>query len=161
MSLDAMLSDASDCPDEALEPNDGPSAKPPFGPPIAIDVEVDMPGPRLQGLAICPNGVNPATGYHDSDYFEIDLKAPATIVAELTYDIRYGDLDLALVDGTGKVLASDGTAVSNACVMQALAAGTYYAVVVGANASDVNRYGLDVRALTMGAACPAASADMH
>ena len=71
--------------------------------------------PKLTKMAICPKGANPTTKRHDVDYFRIDVGAGvATVMAELFYDITYGDLDVAVLDAGGTMLGSDGTAVTNA-----------------------------------------------
>jgi hypothetical protein len=152
LRLDPMLTSPSDCPDAKLEPNDGPGA-PPFGPPIGLAITPDQPTPNVQQMAICPKGNNPATGQHDVDWFQVPVTSPMTLVAQAFYDVAYGDLDLAIVDGTGNIVASDGTAVSNACASASLNPGTYYVVVVGAMNEDVNRYALNVRAYSTAASC--------
>ena len=81
-------------------------------------------------------------------------------MAEVFYDITYGDLDVAVLDAGGTVLGSDGTAVANACATAPVSgAGTYFVVVVGANDVDVNRYDLRVRTFTKITTC-AANGDM-
>jgi hypothetical protein len=152
--LDPGLSTTADCPDQSLEPNDGPGPAP-FGPPILLTPVADEPTPRVRNMAICPAGHNPATQQHDVDWFKLDIAEPVTIVAEAFYDIAHGDLDLAIVDASSKVLVSDGSAVSNACAATGVAAGTYYVVVVGADDYDVNHYELSVRSYGKSMSCGA------
>ena len=152
IQLDPQLASTSDCPDEDLEPNDGLGAAP-FGPPIAIVPLLDGDTPLIQHMAICPTGINPATGRHDTDWFKVVLDTPATMVAQATYDVAYGDLDLAIADESGSIVAADGTSISNACVATALQAGTYYVVVVGAENTGSNRYDLRVRTYSQSASC--------
>ena len=155
---DPGLSTSADCPDESLEPNDGPM--PPDGTPVLVTAPVDTLPAKLTNMAICPTGPNPATKRHDVDYYRVDVGAGvATIMAELFYDITYGDVDVGIVDPGGTIVGSDGTATSNACATAAVAApGTYFVVVVGANDLDVNRYDIRIRTLSKIASC--ASGDM-
>jgi hypothetical protein len=154
--MDRMdLNTAMMCPDADLEPNDSPGT--------ARDVMTvpDMPTAKLIKLAICPKGPNPATGNHDVDYYRIDTTGAATsslsLLAQVYYDISYGDLDVGVFDDTGRLLASDGTAVTNGCVAASIGKGTYYVVIVGANNMDVNTYDLSIRTFTSAKQCPAAS----
>ena len=152
LHLDPGLYNAADCPDKALEPNDGPGAAP-FGPPILLAPAADQPVPRVTSMAICPTVPNPATQQHDVDWFKVVADAPVTILAQAFYDVAYGDLDLAIVDGGGNILVSDGSAVSNACAASSVAAGTYFVVVVGAGNGGVNRYELSVRTYAQPVSC--------
>jgi hypothetical protein len=152
---DPGLMTTADCPDESLEPNDGPTL--PDGKPVIVMATPDATNtPKLTKMSICPKGANPATKRHDVDYFRIDVGAGvATVMAELFYDITYGDLDVAVLDAGGTMLGSDGTAMSNGCATGPVAtAGTYFIVVVGANDLDVNRYDLRVTTYTKITSCP-------
>lgn len=156
---DPGLNTTADCPDESLEPNDGPTL--PDGKPVIVMATPDATNtPKLTKMAICPKGANPATKRHDVDYFRIDVGANvATIMAEVFYDITYGDLDVAILDAGGTQLGSDGTATSNACATGPVTtAGTYFIVVVGANDLDVNRYDLRVTTYTKITTCAAQGA---
>jgi hypothetical protein len=104
-------------------------------------------------MAICPLGGNPATQQPDVDWFEVTVAAPVSLVAEAFYDVAYGDLDLAVTDAQGKVIASDGSAVSNACVATSVTPGTWFVVVVGAQDSGANRYELSVRTYAQPQSC--------
>ena len=110
-------------------------------------------------MAICPKGARPQTKRHDVDYFRLDVGGGvATVMAELFYDITYGDLDVGILDPGGALVASDGTGQSNACATAPVAApGTDFVVVVGANDVDVNRYDLRVRTFSKSTACAAPS----
>ena len=151
---DPGLKTTADCPDESLEPNDGPTL--PDGKPVIVTATTDATNtPKLTKMAICPTGVNPTTKRHDVDYFRIDVSSGvATVMAEVFYDITYGDLDVAVLDAGGSMLGSDGTAMTNACATGAVAtAGTYFVVVVGANDTDVNRYDLRITTYSKPTAC--------
>jgi hypothetical protein len=106
-------------------------------------------------MAICPKGPNPATKRHDVDYFRIDVGSNvATIMAEVFYDITYGDLDVGVLDAGGTLIGSDGTALPNACATGPVSgAGTFFVVVTGANDVDVNHYDLRVRTFTKITSC--------
>ncbi|MCU1280453.1 MAG: hypothetical protein JWM53_3999 [bacterium] len=151
--VDPMLNTTADCPDESLEPNDGPTL--PDGKPVLVTATPDAMTAKLTKMAICPKGPNPATKRHDVDYFRIDVGATvATIMAEVFYDITYGDLDVGIFDAGGTLLGSDGTALPNACATGPVtSAGTFFVVVTGANDVDVNHYDLRVRTFTKVAAC--------
>lgn len=150
---DPGLDTTADCPDESLEPNDGPTL--PDGKPVLVMAPPDTLTAKLTKMAICPKGLNPATKRHDVDYFRIDIGAGvATLMAELFYDITYGDVDVGIFDAGGTLLGSDGTSTSNGCATAPVSgAGTYFVVVVGANDFDVNRYDLRVRTLSKITTC--------
>jgi hypothetical protein len=157
---DPALETTADCPDESLEPNDGPAL--PAGQPIVVSVVPDTVTARLTNMAICPKGANPPakTRRHDVDYFRVEVGPTVkTIMAELLYDIVYGDVDVGIVDANGALLSADGTAQSNACVTASVGAGVYYVVAVGAYDLDVNHYDIRVRTFTRDTACVVA-ADM-
>jgi hypothetical protein len=97
----------------------------------------------LLKLAICPDGPSPYTLGRDVDYYRVETTAGA-LMAEVFYDITYGDLDVGIFDETGKLVAADGSAVSNGCVAATVQAGNFYVVVAGANNADANRYELRV-----------------
>jgi hypothetical protein len=151
---DPGLDTMEDCPDASLEPNDGVAL--PDGRPVVVTTTPDALTPRLTKMAICPMGANSATRRHDADWFRVDASNTVYgISAELFYEITYGDLDVAIVDASGIPLASDGTAVSDACVAADVKPGaTYYVVVVGAYDMDVNRYDIRVRTFSGTAVCP-------
>lgn len=152
---DPGLATTADCSDESLEPNDGATL--PDGKPVLVMAPPDVVTAKLTKMAICPKGANPAapTGRHDVDYFRVDVGTnAATVMAEVFYDITYGDLDVAILDAGGTVVGSDGTAVSNACATApVMGAGTYFIVVVGANDVDVNSYDLRVRTFSKITSC--------
>jgi len=152
---DPGLDTTADCPDEGLEPNDGATL--PDGTPVLVMAPVDAMTAKLTKMAICPKGLRPSTKRHDVDYFRLDVGAGvATIMAEVFYDITYGDLDVGIFDAGGTLLGSDGTAVANACATAPVSgAGTYFVVVVGANDVDVNTYDLRIRTLSKITTCPA------
>jgi hypothetical protein len=157
---DPGLAAASDCPDSSLEPNDGPVL--PDGKPIVVVTTLDVVTPKTTKMSICPKGLNATTKRHDVDYFRVDVPAgAAAVMAEVFYDITYGDLDVAILDAGGSMLASDGTATTDACaVTNVKASGIYYIVVVGGGDVDVNRYDLRVRTFTKPTACTTGAVDM-
>lgn len=154
---DPGLMTTGDCPDESLEPNDGATLP---NKPVLLTAPPDTMPAKLTNMAICPTGPNPATKLHDVDFYRLDVSGGvATIMAELSYDITYGDVDVGIFDAGGTLLGSDGTAVSNACATAPVSApGTYFVVVVGANDVDVNRY--DVRVRTFSKITTCANGDM-
>jgi len=149
---DPGLNDASQCPDVNLEPDDdlvsalnAPALTP------------DQANAKIIKLAICPTGNNPLTGHHDIDVFKVDNStgpSSLTLQAEIFYDISMGDLDVAILDGSGNVLSEDGTAVTNGCAAAAIGSGVFYVVVVGANNLGVNNYQLLIRSFTTPQTCP-------
>ena len=155
--VDPMLNAITDCTDSTLEPNDTTleAVKAP-------DAMPDTTTPKITKMAICPKGNRPDTGAHDEDYFKLDTTkygtTSLTMMAELFYDITYGDLDIGIFDSSGRLMASDGTAVGNACAAATVTPGVYYVLVVGAGDLDVNRY--DVRIRTFSGAKTCATGDM-
>src|SRR5262245_7628892 len=148
---DPGLNTLKDCPDNdpRLEPNDGTST--------AVDLtnsslspKPDMQVGKLTMMSICPKGPRPDTNFHDIDYYKVDTSTfgttgTLTIMAEVFYDISYGDLDVGIFDSTGRLLAGDGSSMTNACTVASIGSGVYYVVVAGANNVDVNRYDMRVR----------------
>ena len=140
---DPGLTDPSQCPDVGVEPNDSPDNHP-----IAFTPTPNVQTPKITKMAICPSG--------DQDWYEIDnLNGSALYLsAELFYDITFGDLDVAIVDSSGKIVAYDGTSVSDGCTTVPISTGTYYVLVAGANNIDVNNYELLIRSWTAPHPCP-------
>ncbi len=156
---DPMLGDVSACPDATLEPNDSTDK--------ALDAPTptpDMVTPKITKMAICPTGPRPETGQHDVDYFRVDTTALSSgslnLQAQVFYDVSYGDLDVGIFDMNGTLLASDGSAVTNACAGTSVMPGVYYVVVVGARNQDVNKYDIRIRTFTTPQQCPNAPPDM-
>jgi len=156
---DPGLVDVKSCPDNTpqLEPNDSAST--------AVDLTTGSLSPKpdtspgkLTMLSICPKGNRPDTMRHDVDYFKIDTsmlsQSQLTLMAEIFYDISYGDLDVAIFDSDGKLKSADGTAVTNGCTAATLQPGVYYVVIAGAGDVDVNRYDMRVRTFSMSRSCP-------
>jgi hypothetical protein len=144
----------SDCPDEALEPDDTIATAVDLSP---LQLMPDGPAAVLQDLAICPNGPNPrANGGHDVDVYRLVVPTSVGATVNMTYDVTGGDLDLGIYDAGGALLAGDGTAVSDACVATALPMGTYYVAVFGANGVASNGYSLGLRwfSTPSAATCP-------
>jgi hypothetical protein len=155
---DPGLAMLSQCPDNTpqLEPNDTGTA--------AVDLTngslkptPDTSPGKLTMLSICPKGNRPDTGKHDVDYFKVDTSALSssqlTLMAEIFYDISYGDLDVAIFDEDGNLKSADGSAITNGCTAASLAPGVYYVVVAGAGNTDVNRYDMRVRTFSMSRSC--------
>jgi hypothetical protein len=151
--VDPGLTSASDCPAASLEPDDGTGGV--AGQPVVVPAAPDATTAKLTNLAICPTGPNAATGAHDVDWYRVDATAggAVSLVAEVFYEITYGDLDVAIVDANGTHLAEDGTAQSNACAAATIGPGVYYVVVVGAGDTDVNHYELRVRTYSKPTGC--------
>lgn len=151
---DPRLTSATECPDSRLEPNDE------IGSALAApDPLPDSMVPKIVMMSVCP------TGKKDVDWFVVDLtdraKFPQTtlsMLAQVFYDVSYGDLDVGIFDDTGRLLASDGSAVSNGCASFSVNPGVkYYVAVVGANNTDVNRYDLHIRTFSASRTCTTAS----
>ena len=156
--LDPQLKTLSACPDyntdsaQSLEPNDSISTAsvPTFS------VPPDQSTPTLTNLAICPTGNNPLTGAHDIDYFRVDLSSfpdVKSLVASITYQVAYGDLDVAILNASGAQLSADGTASDNGCTTAVVTATTYYVLVAGAGNVDVNNYTLDLHSYSTSTGC--------
>ena len=140
-----MLNTEADCPDAQspnmnLEPNDDTGHAT-----VLPAVVVGGTPLKLQSLAICPTGNNPAASNHDVDVYQLHVPMTTTALVSITYDVKYGDLDLGIFRSDGMVVVSDGSAVSNACVAASVGVGDYYIVVTGAGATAVNRYSMSVR----------------
>jgi hypothetical protein len=142
--MDPGLNSASDCPDQALEPNDSPAQALSFTP------QPNQSTARIVQLAICPAGA------HDQDWFKVDNNGNGelTLMAQVFYDVGFGDLDVAIVDESGKQLDSDGSGVSNGCAVAPIGNGVYYVVVIGAQNKEVNRYQTLIRSFTGNMRCP-------
>jgi hypothetical protein len=164
---DPMLDMVSMCPDASLEPNDSPSQAVPAPAPMP-----DAATPKITKMAICPTGPRPETGMHDVDFYMVDTTtlstSSLTMMAEIFYDVSFGDLDVGIFDSNLMRLASDGSAVTNGCTAATIPApnmsnpnaNKFYVMVVGANNMDVNRYDIRIRTFSMAKQCPTASTDM-
>lgn len=137
-TMDPGLNTLADCPDGVFESNDTLTT--------AIDVTGTIgfgaPGTPVEMLAICPAGSD------DVDFFAIDLSSASSewrfARIDLEYDAAYGDLDFALLDAAGNIVARDGTRLSNGCLAAQIQSARYYIGVRGAG-GDVNRYRLHIR----------------
>jgi hypothetical protein len=164
---DPMLDMVAQCPDAKLEPNDSPGQAI-----LAPVLMLDMPAPKLTNLAICPTGPRPETGMHDVDFYVVDTTglstSSPTLMAEIFYDVKFGDLDVGIFDSNQNRLSADGSAVSDGCTTATLPApdmtnpgkNKFYVLVVGANSRDVNRYNLRITANSTNKQCPSASTDL-
>jgi len=161
---DPGLTSLDKCPDYSVDPH--ASLEPNDDQAHAVDLASnppvpDMPTPKLIHLAICPNGPNPATGNHDVDFYKVDTSGfghpSLSMMAEIFYDISYGDLDVGIFDSTGRLLAGDGSSVTNGCAAAQVGSGVYYVAVVGANNIDVNRYDIRIRTFTASHPCPSSN----
>src|SRR5581483_1640711 len=105
---DPMLGSLALCPDQSLEPNETPAQAIPAPSPFP-----DQATPKITKMAICPTGPRPETGMHDIDFYVVDTTGlattPLTMMAEIFYDVSYGDLDVGIFDSTLTRLASDGS----------------------------------------------------
>jgi hypothetical protein len=154
--VDPGLDTVADCPDNALEPNDSINSSKLFKADVGTP---DMVSPKITNVAICPKGNRPETGAHDIDVYIADLTnfpGQLTLMAQLFYQIQYGDLDVGIFREDGSVLASDGSATDNGCAAATVAGGSkYYIAVAGANNMDVAPYDLRVRLFSSPQTCAA------
>lgn len=137
-TMDPGLETPADCPDGVIESNDTLAT----AVSITSSIGFGAPGTPIAMMAICPAGSD------DIDFFSIDLSSTSSewrfVRVDLEYDVAYGDLDVALLDAAGNIVARDGTQTSNGCVAAQIQNGRYYIGVRGAG-GDVNRYQLQVR----------------
>jgi hypothetical protein len=152
---DPRLISDNDCPDSRLEPNNSPETAL-----QAPDPTPDSMVPKIVMMSICPQGKK------DVDWFVVDLdsskfsQSQLSMLVQVFYDVSYGDLDVGIFDANGRLLASDGSAVSNGCASFTVNPGPgvkYYVAVVGANNSEVNRYDLHIRTFTASRSCTSMS----
>lgn len=144
------ITDAAQCPDWDVEPNDGLDCA------LAFALQPDQPSPTIMKVAICPDLDVPG-GPHDVDFYKVDnLTGPASLwlTAELFYDIAVGDLDIAIYNDSLQLLAADGTEVSNGCAAAQLGWGVYYVAVAGAANADSGNYQLRINSYTTPHTCP-------
>jgi|GEM_PF-996841 len=107
--LDLVTVDTSLCTDDAEEDNDAQASASP------------IQSTTLPGLASCPL---------DEDWYFFELAAGQQATVDLTFVHSDGDIDLALLDDAGNVLATSTTSTSNeSATITAAADGTYYAQV--------------------------------
>jgi|GEM_PF-2714907 len=139
---DPKLTDAAACPDAQLEPNNNIDTAKDF--PVTVDA---ASSPKLVRLSICPKGSG------DVDMFRVAVPSSSFMMAEIFYDISYGDLDVAILDSTGRVISSDGTSVSNGCTVASVTTANYYVAIEGANNTDVNRYDARIRLFSATRTC--------
>lgn len=147
----------------ALEPNDLPQSAISLSNPLPVD----PPATAMSSYEICAD--RSAPNVPDVDVYRFKLSSPAKVIAEVKYNVAFGDLDAALfllaknsdtgVDTPQRVLA-DLTAVSNACIeANNLMPGTYYLVIRGTTTPEkpgvysLNNYSLRVYTTTTGATC--------
>lgn len=112
------------------EPNDTPSTASLLANPLNVDLMFPVTGDPIQ---ICPDQAEPLRPDHDAYLFQITKTSK--VIAELSYKVANGDLDLAIFRSTGdgvELVASDMTANDDACIEVELTSGMYYAVVRGA-----------------------------
>jgi hypothetical protein len=133
------------------EPNELPQNALVLPNPLMVDPPSSFQGSSFE---ICPDRSAPTVS--DFDVFKFKLNTPAKVIAEITYQVKYGDLDISLfrddsLTGTQPVLvAGNLTGKDNACIERDLAIGTYYLVVYGARdpvmqtKTAMNRYKLRV-----------------
>jgi len=142
-SNDPKLTMASSCPDAQLEPNDTMDSAKDF--PVTVDAAST---PKLVRLSICPNNSG------DVDMFRVAVPSTSFMMAEIFYDISYGDLDVAILDSTGRIISSDGSSISNGCTVASVSTANYYVLIEGANNTAVNRYDARIRLFSQTRACP-------
>ena len=146
--------DSAKCTDSPLEPNNDIAHAVP-GLTQQLNLVPDQPsqalGNDMNPLVICPQGTK------DLDYYQIDAAQSLSAVVQITYDVKYGDLDVGIFRADGTLVAGDGTAVSNGCVAATLPAGSYFVGVGGANNTDVNRYTMRIRYYSQPKTCAGTS----
>lgn len=136
---------------------------------------LDSIPPNMSPYEICPD--KSAPNNPDVDVFKFKITTMAKVVAEVSYQVSFGDVDIGLFrEGQNDVgdkvparIRSDVTTVNNACLSETLSAGTYYVAVRGAprmagdyNASmtyEMNNYRIRIYALSPGSTmgCTAAT----
>ena len=147
-TLDPGLDAASDCTDAPLEPNNTLATATDTTTDKNAAIVLDAVSPKLLQLAICPQGSQ------DQDWYKVSLPAGTVAMsAEIFYSIEYGDLDVAVQDANGGLVAADGTATNNGCVSAPAQPGTYYVFVAGAQNLAVNNYELRIRAYSSLKSC--------
>lgn len=147
-----------------LEPNDLPATAISLSTPLMAD-----PPPTQMGspYEICPDHTAPTVP--DVDVYKFKLTSAAKVIAEVKYQVMFGDLDVALFQmaknpDTGadqpQRIQADLTATDNACIeANSLMPGTYYLVVRGTNTVSMpgvytmNNYTLRVYTTSTGATC--------
>jgi hypothetical protein len=130
-------------PDRDLEPNDSPQQ--------ALAGESHL-GSHVLCHPLDGGGCDPYGSYvkfaictpGDADYYGIPLKNGDTIHVEVTFHVRVGDLDAAMVDSSGKlVLVSSGTGDNEIFNFTATADATYFLLVEGYR-DNTNTYDLAI-----------------
>jgi hypothetical protein len=81
------------CVDDYLEDNDHRLS-------IPNPTSHDIPAGDYPNLMICPAGQSD----NDEDWYRMDISAETEVVAHIDFDTTRGDLDLALVNGSGTVV---------------------------------------------------------
>lgn len=106
----------------------------------------------LTNLAICKPG--------DINLFRIPNAAGVYPKVVITYEVAHGDLDLAFIDGDGKLIGTsmpfaDGTAVSTGCIaLPSPASGDVYLAVVGASNKETGSYSIRLSTSSSAPHCP-------
>jgi hypothetical protein len=148
----------------ALEPNDMPGTAITLSNPLMADPPATYMGSPYE---ICPDRTAPSVP--DVDVFKFKLSSPAKVIAEVRYQVTFGDLDVALfrmakdpdtmMDMPQRVL-TDLTANNNGCIeANNLMAGTYYVVVRGTTTPEkpgvysMNNYSIRVYTTAGSASC--------
>ncbi len=104
---------------------------------------------KFDGLEICPAG--------DVDVYSLNVNPGEYGKFYVTYDIRYGDLDLEILDSKGNRVGIDNDATRNDACITIPRGGdtcpcTYYAIVDGAHGA-VNRYSFQFSKASMPLTC--------
>lgn len=130
--LELVVAAAGCAPDE-LEPNDEPGLATPLG------------AGAWSGLGVCPA---------DEDWFLFDLGASERLDLAITFEHKYGDLDLELRDASGQqLLASASGQVSTEAVSWTSAAPVSVLAVVRGYQGAANTYDLTATTSEAGTSC--------
>ncbi len=135
------------CRDADLEPNDCMSGAARTGSRVG-DILSNFG--HWVDFALCPAG--------EADWIGFDAETGQHVVALVTYRKAEGDLDAAIVDGTGRTLAtSQETSGLETVEIDAPAKGRYWLVVLGADAQQSARYDFTIDLACSAAAPPCPS----
>jgi hypothetical protein len=130
------------CQDDSLEDNDSRLS-------IANPMSHDLPAGDYPGLMICPAGQTD----NDEDWYRLDIRGETDVAARIDFDTRMGDLDLALVNGSGEVVRrSYGVGDAESVRQCVTAPGIYYVHVFSFFPPTRNGYSLHLER-TPGACC--------
>ena len=101
---------------------------------------------RVDGESLCVKGRTDVWRASAADRY---------VRVRLSYTVKYGDLDLAILDGaSNRAAVGDGSAVDNGCVASRTRLTDPYIAVVGALNADRNTYGIELETSDVPLTCP-------